>query len=101
VAPHVLRSTLIGAAVLAFCASVWLVGRSGAGREAVAVAPDVDAWREHALRDGGEPLLAQPPEAAFGGILGHFHLQTDKRDPGPAFDWERLLAAARSRAVAP
>jgi N-acetylmuramoyl-L-alanine amidase len=45
--------------------------------------------------------LSDDEEAAFGGILGHFHLQTDKRDPGPAFDWERLLAAARSRAVAP
>jgi N-acetyl-anhydromuramyl-L-alanine amidase AmpD len=45
--------------------------------------------------------LSDAEEAAFGGILGHFHLQTDKRDPGPAFDWERLLAAARSLALAP
>jgi N-acetyl-anhydromuramyl-L-alanine amidase AmpD len=45
--------------------------------------------------------LSDAEEAAFGGVLGHFHLQTDKRDPGPAFDWERLLAAARSRAPAP
>ena len=28
--------------------------------------------------------------AAFSGILGHYHVQDDKQDPGPAFDWERL-----------
>ena len=35
---------------------------------------------------------------AFEGIVGHFHVQENKQDPGPAFDWERLLretAAAR------
>ncbi len=41
--------------------------------------------------------LSDPEEASFHGILGHYHLQTDKRDPGPAFDWERLLAAASGR----
>jgi len=29
------------------------------------------------------------------GLLGHFHVQTNKTDPGPAFDWERVLAEAR------
>ena len=43
--------------------------------------------------------LGDQEEAAFQGILGHYHLQTDKRDPGPAFDWERFLAEARARAV--
>ncbi|GAB4150997.1 MAG: hypothetical protein Fur0037_19700 [Planctomycetota bacterium] len=32
---------------------------------------------------------------AFDGILGHFHVQRNKVDPGPAFDWERFLARAR------
>ena len=45
--------------------------------------------------------LSDEEEAAFHGILGHYHLQTDKRDPGPAFDWERFLADARARAVQP
>lgn len=29
--------------------------------------------------------------AAFHGVLGHFHVQTNKSDPGPAFDWQRAL----------
>jgi len=29
--------------------------------------------------------------AAFSGILGHQNVTTAKSDPGPAFDWERLL----------
>jgi len=34
-----------------------------------------------------------PPErlAAFCGILGHWHVTIERIDPGPAFDWERLL----------
>jgi N-acetylmuramoyl-L-alanine amidase len=39
--------------------------------------------------------LAQDQLAAYSGILGHYHIQTNKTDPGPAFDWERLLAGAR------
>lgn len=33
--------------------------------------------------------------AAFHGVVGHYHLTTDKSDPGPAFDWERFLGEAR------
>ncbi|MCA8956074.1 MAG: N-acetylmuramoyl-L-alanine amidase [Planctomycetes bacterium] len=32
--------------------------------------------------------------AAHRGLLGHFHVQRNKTDPGPAFDWERLLREA-------
>lgn len=32
----------------------------------------------------------------FGGILGHWHVTTRKVDPGPAFDWNRLLEGARA-----
>lgn len=33
----------------------------------------------------------------FRGVLGHWHVTTNKTDPGPAMDWDRLLeAAARS-----
>ncbi len=45
--------------------------------------------------------LSDAEEEAFGGVVGHFHLQTDKRDPGPAFDWERFLQQARARGVRP
>ncbi len=39
------------------------------------------------------------PEAelrAFEGIVGHFHVQKNKQDPGPAFQWDRLLHDARA-----
>jgi len=45
--------------------------------------------------------LGEEERAAFHGIVGHYHLQTDKRDPGPAFDWEHFLAEARERALQP
>ena len=31
----------------------------------------------------------------FSGILGHYHVQTNKVDPGPGFDWEPFLAEVR------
>jgi N-acetylmuramoyl-L-alanine amidase len=40
---------------------------------------DDDAWRD------------------FGGILGHFHVQENKTDPGPAMHWEPFLARVRAR----
>jgi len=33
--------------------------------------------------------------AAYQGLLGHYHVQTDKVDPGPAFQWERVIQGAR------
>jgi N-acetyl-anhydromuramyl-L-alanine amidase AmpD len=35
--------------------------------------------------------------AQYQGILGHYHIQTNKVDPGPAFQWDRLIAEARRR----
>lgn len=31
----------------------------------------------------------------FQGVLGHYHVQLNKTDPGPAFDWERVIGGAR------
>lgn len=31
----------------------------------------------------------------FTGVLGHYHIQDDKADPGPAFDWDRVVNGAR------
>lgn len=31
----------------------------------------------------------------FSGLLGHWHVQTNKVDPGPAFQWDWLLGRAR------
>lgn len=56
---------------------------------------ELDAPRDERGRVRTDALTDRE-EAAFHGILGHFHLQTDKRDPGPAFDWERFLARARA-----
>ncbi len=33
--------------------------------------------------------------ARYQGILGHYHNQTNKVDPGPAFQWDRLIGEAR------
>ena len=32
--------------------------------------------------------------AGYHGLLGHFHVQTNKVDPGPAFDWKRVSGGA-------
>ena len=32
---------------------------------------------------------------SYEGILGHYHVQTNKVDPGPAFQWDRLIDGAR------
>lgn len=48
--------------------------------------------------EAGSVVARKLPEAqlaAFKGVLGHFHIQTDKTDPGPAFQWERVLGEAR------
>ncbi len=31
----------------------------------------------------------------YRGVLGHYHIQENKTDPGPAFDWDRLIEDAR------
>lgn len=38
------------------------------------------------------------PEAQlrdYQGVLGHYHIQKNKTDPGPAFDWERVVGGAK------
>ncbi len=34
--------------------------------------------------------------ATYRGLLGHYHLQANKIDPGPAFDWDRVITGARA-----
>jgi N-acetyl-anhydromuramyl-L-alanine amidase AmpD len=41
-------------------------------------------------------LLSPQELTGFRGLIGHYHVTTDKVDPGPAFDWERLIAGVRS-----
>ncbi len=39
--------------------------------------------------------LADDELKNYRGVLGHFHIQTDKVDPGPAFQWDRVIDATR------
>jgi N-acetyl-anhydromuramyl-L-alanine amidase AmpD len=31
----------------------------------------------------------------YQGILGHYHVQLNKQDPGPAFQWDHVVEGAR------
>jgi N-acetyl-anhydromuramyl-L-alanine amidase AmpD len=50
-------------------------------------------------KDAAGNLICQKlPDAelrAYQGVLGHFHIQTDKVDPGPALQWDYLIGNAR------
>lgn len=39
--------------------------------------------------------LPDPELARYRGVLGHYHVQTNKTDPGPALQWDRVLNGAR------
>ena len=41
-------------------------------------------------------VLPEHELRAFDGIVGHFHVQRNKQDPGPALQWDRLLEQARA-----
>jgi len=46
----------------------------------------------------GELVTDKLPEAElaeYKGILGHYHIQENKADPGPAFDFKRVVTEAR------
>jgi N-acetyl-anhydromuramyl-L-alanine amidase AmpD len=33
---------------------------------------------------------------AYEGVLGHYHIDLGKTDPGPAFQWDRVINGARA-----
>jgi N-acetylmuramoyl-L-alanine amidase len=46
----------------------------------------------------GKLLMHKLPDdqyRSYHGILGHYHVQTNKVDPGPAFQWDRLIDESR------
>jgi N-acetyl-anhydromuramyl-L-alanine amidase AmpD len=48
--------------------------------------------------DNGQLIMHKLPNeqyARYQGVLGHFHVQTNKVDPGPAFQWDRVIGDAR------
>ncbi len=51
-------------------------------------------------RDGSGGLvrekLADDDYARYHGLLGHYHVQTNKVDPGPAFQWDRLIDGVKA-----
>jgi N-acetyl-anhydromuramyl-L-alanine amidase AmpD len=49
--------------------------------------------------ESGNLLLTNLPDdqlATYQGLLGHFHVQRNKQDPGPAFQWDRVITGARA-----
>jgi N-acetyl-anhydromuramyl-L-alanine amidase AmpD len=40
--------------------------------------------------------LPDPVLANYRGLLGHYHIQENKDDPGPAFQWKLLLDGVRA-----
>jgi N-acetyl-anhydromuramyl-L-alanine amidase AmpD len=47
----------------------------------------------------GHLIRKKLPDAelkTYEGVLGHFHIQTDKVDPGPAFQWDYVIGHARA-----
>jgi N-acetyl-anhydromuramyl-L-alanine amidase AmpD len=57
------------------------------------IAPDAPRDAEGRIVAGALDAAAF---ASFHGILGHSHVQSNKQDPGPAFDWDRFLADVRA-----
>jgi N-acetyl-anhydromuramyl-L-alanine amidase AmpD len=40
--------------------------------------------------------LSENDFKAYQGLLGHYHVQSNKVDPGPAFQWDRLIRESRA-----
>lgn len=40
--------------------------------------------------------LSDDELVSYRGLLGHYHIQDDKVDPGPALDWDKLVTEART-----
>lgn len=65
-------------------------------------APEDMKARFTALASPGEPgqliphVLTPDQFSNYQGVLGHYHVQLDKEDPGPAFQWDRVINGARA-----
>jgi N-acetyl-anhydromuramyl-L-alanine amidase AmpD len=40
-------------------------------------------------------VLSEQQFQSHHGLVGHYHVQLDKIDPGPAFQWDRVISNAR------
>ncbi|MGH8022784.1 MAG: N-acetylmuramoyl-L-alanine amidase [Limisphaerales bacterium] len=53
---------------------------------------------QYPTNDAGQLITHKLPDDVlthYEGILGHYHVQTDKVDPGPAFQWDYVVDGAR------
>jgi N-acetyl-anhydromuramyl-L-alanine amidase AmpD len=53
---------------------------------------------DYPKNEQGKLIQEKLPDAelqSYEGVLGHFHVQTDKVDPGPAFQWDYVIGNAR------
>ena len=53
---------------------------------------------QYPTNDSGQLITSKLPDDVltnYEGILGHYHVQTDKVDPGPAFNWDYVVDGAR------
>lgn len=53
---------------------------------------------QYPTNEVGELITSKLPDdmlTNYTGILGHYHIQTDKVDPGPAFQWDYVVNGAR------
>lgn len=59
-----------------------------------AIEPDCPRNADGAVRSAA---LSQEEWKNFHGVLGHYHVQANKADPGPAMRWDYLLKQVRNR----
>ncbi len=48
--------------------------------------------------ENGKLIPHKLPDAQlknYEGVLGHYHVQTNKNDPGPAFNWDYVITNAQ------
>mmetsp|Transcript_23623 Transcript_23623/g.38831 ORF Transcript_23623/g.38831 Transcript_23623/m.38831 type:complete len:449 (+) Transcript_23623:3296-4642(+) len=60
--------------------------------------PQIKLDFPHDPQDASQCLRTKLPErewAAYKGILGHYHIQAEKNDPGPAFQWNYVIGEAK------
>jgi N-acetyl-anhydromuramyl-L-alanine amidase AmpD len=75
--------------------------KSAFGPSAARLVKDSPASHTNALAALNEPgvlirhALSGEQYQVYQGILGHFHVQIDKEDPGPAFQWDTVTTGAR------
>ncbi len=65
---------------------------AGVARVLPRIEPDAPRGADGAVLDRA---LTDEEYAEFSGVLGHYHLTRGKIDPGPAFDWDRVLYGVR------